>query len=117
MDLARAMAWPMVPFVLIFLFMVVFDTLGTLVGVSERAGRSGQPAPMRQAFMSDALGSVVGGVRHDTVTSFIESTAGVEQGGHELDGGYRGVLFLVALFSAHVAMVGSFRRSPPRPWS
>ena len=38
MDLVRALSWPMVPFILIFLFMDLFDTLGTLIGVSEQAG-------------------------------------------------------------------------------
>jgi AGZA family xanthine/uracil permease-like MFS transporter len=113
MDLARAMAWPMVPFVLIFLFMVVFDTLGTLVGVSERAGliKDNRLPRVRQAFMSDALGSVVGAAfGTSTVTSFIESTAGVEQGGRTgLTALTVAVLFLVALFfSPVIAMVGSY---------
>lgn len=113
MDLARALAWPMIPFVLIFLFMVVFDTLGTLVGVSERAGliKDNQLPRMRQAFMSDALGSVVGAAfGTSTVTSFIESTAGVEQGGRTgLTALTVALLFLVApFFSPLIAMVGSY---------
>lgn len=113
MDLARAMAWPMVPLVLIFLFMVVFDTLGTLVGVSERAGliKDNRLPRVRQAFLSDALGSVVGAAfGTSTVTSFIESTAGVEQGGRTgLTALTVAVLFLVALFfSPLIAMVGSY---------
>ena len=38
LDLVRAVSWPMIPFILIFLFMVLFDTLGTLIGVAEQAG-------------------------------------------------------------------------------
>ena len=38
LDFADALSWPMIPFVFIFLFMVLFDTLGTLVGVCEQAG-------------------------------------------------------------------------------
>ncbi len=113
MDLSRALAWPMVPFVLIFLFMVVFDTLGTLVGVSERAGliEDNRLPRLRQAFLSDALGSVIGAAfGTSTVTSFIESTAGVEQGGRTgLTALTVAVLFLAApFFSPLIAMVGSY---------
>ena len=38
MDLWNALSWTMIPFILIFLFMDLFDTLGTLIGVSEQAG-------------------------------------------------------------------------------
>jgi AGZA family xanthine/uracil permease-like MFS transporter len=113
MDLVRALSWPMIPFILIFLFMVLFDTVGTLVGVSERAGliKDNRLPRVRQAFMSDALGSVVGAAMGtSTVTSFIESAAGVEQGGRTgLTALVVAVLFLVALFfSPMIAMVGSY---------
>lgn len=113
LDIVRALSWPMIPFILIFLFMVVFDTLGTLVGVSERAGliKDNRLPRVRQAFMSDALGSVVGAaLGTSTVTSFIESAAGVEQGGRTgLTALVVAVLFLVALFfSPVIAMVGSY---------
>ena len=74
----------MLPFILIFLFMVLFDTLGTLIGVAEQAGliRENRLPRARQALVSDALGTVAGAaLGTSTVTSFIESTAGVEQGG------------------------------------
>jgi adenine/guanine/hypoxanthine permease len=38
LDLIGALSWPMMPFILVFLFMVLFDTLGTLIGVAEQAG-------------------------------------------------------------------------------
>ena len=74
----------MAPFILIFLFMVLFDTLGTLIGVAEQAGlvRDNRLPRARQALMSDAVGTVAGAtLGTSTVTSFIESAAGVEQGG------------------------------------
>ena len=113
MDLIRACHWTMIPFIVIFLFMVVFDTLGTLTGVSERAGliRDNRLPRVRQAFMSDALGTVVGAAcGTSTVTSFIESAAGVEQGGRTgLMALSTAVLFLVALFFGPIiAMVGSY---------
>jgi AGZA family xanthine/uracil permease-like MFS transporter len=113
MDLVRAVSWPMIPFILIFLFMVVFDTLGTLVGVAERAGfiKDDKLPRANQAFLSDALGTVVGAAfGTSTVTSFIESTAGVEQGGRTgLTALTTAVLFVLALFfSPIIAMVGSY---------
>lgn len=113
MDLVRAVAPPMIPFVLIFLFMVVFDTLGTLVGVAERAGllRGDELPRANQAFLSDAAATVLGAAcGTSTVTSFIESVAGVEQGGRTgLTAVVVAMLFLLALFfSPVIAMVGSY---------
>ncbi len=103
----------MVPFIFIFLFMVVFDTLGTLVGVAEQAGliRDNKLPRAKQAFASDAVASVVGAAfGTSTVTSFVESTAGVEQGGRTgLTAVVVAALFLLALFFYPViAMVGSY---------
>jgi len=114
MDLVGALAWPMIPFILIFLFMVLFDTLGTLLGVCERAGLMvGNELPRaRQALVSDAVGAVAGAaLGTSTVTSYVESAAGVEEGGRT---GLTAVtvagLFLLALFfSPLVEMIGSYR--------
>lgn len=113
MDLWGAMSLSMLPFVLIFLFMDVFDTLGTLVGVSQRTGlmRDGQLPRIKQAMMSDAVGTVAGAaLGTSTVTSFIESAAGVEQGGRTgLTAITVALLFLLALFfSPIVAMIGNY---------
>jgi AGZA family xanthine/uracil permease-like MFS transporter len=114
MDVVRAASWPMLPFVLIFFFMVVFDTLGTLVGVAEQAGfiRDNKLPRARQAFASDAIGTVVGAtLGTSTVTSYIESTAGVQVGGRTgLTALTAGGLFLLAMFFHPViAMVGSYK--------
>jgi len=113
MDIARAISWSMLPFVLIFLFMDVFDTLGTLIGVSEQAGflKDGKLPRMKSALVSDAVGTVAGAaLGTSTVTSFIESAAGVEQGGRTgLTAVTVALLFVVALFfSPIIAMVGSY---------
>ena len=113
MDLIRACWLPMIPFILIFLFMDLFDTLGTLVGVSEQAGLivDNKLPRARQALISDALGTVAGAAcGTSTVTSFIESAAGVEQGGRTgLTALTVAVLFIGALFfSPIIAMVGSY---------
>ncbi len=104
----------MIPFILIFLFMDLFDTLGTMVGVSEQAGlagKDGQLPRLRQAMTSDAIGTVAGAaLGTSTVTSFIESTAGVDQGGRTgLTAVTTGCLFLVALFFyPFVEMIGNY---------
>jgi AGZA family xanthine/uracil permease-like MFS transporter len=113
MDLAGALAPAMWPFILVFLFMVVFDTVGTLVGVAERAGfiRDNKLPRSRQAFVSDAVASLVGaGLGTSTVTSYIESATGVEQGGRTgLAALTVAALFLLALFfQPLVAMVGNY---------
>jgi len=113
MDWRRALSLSMIPFILIFLFMDVFDTLGTLIGVSEQAGfiKDDKLPRMKSALVSDAVGTVAGAAMGtSTVTSFIESAAGVEQGGRTgLTAVTVALLFVVALFfSPIIAMVGSY---------
>jgi AGZA family xanthine/uracil permease-like MFS transporter len=113
MDVARALSPRMLPFVFVFLFMLTFDAIGTLIGVCEQAGfmRDNRLPRARQAMVSDAVGTVAGAaLGTSTVTSFIESAAGVEQGGRTgLTGLVVAALFLLALFfSPLVAMVGSY---------
>jgi AGZA family xanthine/uracil permease-like MFS transporter len=70
--------------VFVILFVDLFDTVGTLIGVSERAGltRGGRLPRAREAFLADAAGSVMGGLLGtSTVTSYVESAAGVSAGG------------------------------------
>jgi AGZA family xanthine/uracil permease-like MFS transporter len=113
MDLAHALSPKMLPFVFVFLFMLVFDAIGTLIGVCEQAGfiKDNRLPRARQAMLSDAVGTVAGAaLGTSTVTSFIESAAGVEQGGRTgLTGLVVAALFLLALFfSPLIAMVGSY---------
>jgi len=113
MDLVLALSWSMIPFILIFLFMDLFDTLGTLIGVSEQAGliKDNKLPRAKQALLSDAVGTAAGAAfGTSTVTSFIESAAGVEQGGRTgLTALTVAVLFILALFfSPVIAMVGSY---------
>jgi len=88
--------------VLLFLYSDLFDTVGTLVGVSARAGllRDGRLPRGGRAFFADAFGTVTGGLLGtSTVTSYIESTAGVQAGARTgLASVVTGVLFLAALF-------------------
>ena len=113
LDLISPLSWTMAPFILIFLFMVLFDTLGTLIGVAEQAGlvRDNRLPRARQALMSDAVGTVAGAMLGtSTVTSFIESASGVEQGGRTgLTALVAAALFLLALFFGPIInMIGSY---------
>lgn len=113
MDVRGALTLAMAPVVAIFLFMVFFDTVGTLVGVAQQAGlmRDDRLPRARQAFVSDAVGTVAGAaLGTSTVTSYIESATGVEQGGRTgLTAVTVAVLFLLALFfSPIVAMFGGY---------
>jgi AGZA family xanthine/uracil permease-like MFS transporter len=101
------------PFIVVFLFMLTFDGIGTLIGVCEQAGLivNNKLPRAKQAMISDAVGTVAGAAMGtSTVTSFIESAAGVEQGGRTgLTGLVVAALFLLALFfSPVVLMMGSY---------
>jgi AGZA family xanthine/uracil permease-like MFS transporter len=113
MDAVHALTAKMLPFIFVFLFMLTFDAIGTLIGVSEQAGfmRDNKLPRAKQAMVSDAIGSVAGAtLGTSTVTSFIESAAGVEAGGRTgLTGLVVAALFLFALFfSPLIAMIGSY---------
>lgn len=113
MNVIHALSPKMLPIVFVFLFMFTFDAIGTLIGVSEQAGfmRDNKLPRARQAMVSDAVGTVAGAaLGTSTVTSFIESASGVEQGGRTgLTGLVVAALFLLALFFGPlVAMVGSY---------
>ena len=86
-----------------FLFVDIFDTVGTLVGVTTQAGligKDGKIPQVKQAFISDAVGTIAGAaLGTSTVTSYVESAAGVAAGGRTgLTALTTGVLFLLALF-------------------
>lgn len=88
--------------ILTFLFLDVFDTVGTLVGVSERAGlldEEGKLPQARWALFSDAVGTVIGSVLGtSTITSYVESAAGVQAGGRTgLANVVTAVLFMLSL--------------------
>jgi AGZA family xanthine/uracil permease-like MFS transporter len=88
---------------LLFLYTDLFDTVGTLVGVGTQAGLIGEDGELERgdrAFLADAVGTVAGALLGtSTVTSYIESTAGVEAGARTgLASVVTAALFLGALF-------------------
>jgi len=113
MDLKAALSAAMFPMIIIFLFMDIFDTMGTVVGVSEQAGfiKDNKLPRIKRVFMADAVGTLVGAVfGTSTVTSYIESCAGIEHGGRTgLTAVTVSLLFIIALFfTPIIKMVGSY---------
>lgn len=88
-----------------FLFVDIFDTIGTLVGVSTRAGmvdKNGRIPHLKKAFLVDAVGTTAGAmVGTSTVTTFVESASGVAEGGRTgLTSFTTAICFIIALFLA-----------------
>ncbi len=111
LDLRGLMNAAMIPVIVIFLFMAVFDAIGTLIGVSERAGflKDGKLPRATRALLADSSGTVVGSLcGTSTVTAYIESATGVEAGARTgLANMVTGTLFVLVLFlSPLVRMVG-----------
>ena len=110
-DIKGALEIDFLTVTIVFLFMVMFDTIGTLIGVAGIAGflRNGKLPRAGRALMADAVGTSVGALLGtSTVTAYIESTTGVSQGGRT---GFVcvviAILFLLSiLFFPLVKMIG-----------
>jgi AGZA family xanthine/uracil permease-like MFS transporter len=113
LNVVRALDPALLPFVIVFLFMGLFDTVGTLVGVAEQAGlmEGGRLPRANRALLVDATGITAGAcLGTSTITCYIESAAGVAAGGRTgLTAVVAGLLFLLALlFGPLVRMVASY---------
>jgi len=110
-DLPGLLNAAMIPVIIVFLFMAVFDAIGTLIGVSQQAGllKDGKLPRATPALLADSSGTVIGSVLGtSTVTAYIESSTGVQVGARTgLANMVTGMLFFSALFfSPLVRMVG-----------
>ena len=101
-----------------FLFVDIFDTLGTLIGVATKADmldEEGRLPKIKPALLADSIGTSVGAVLGtSTVTTFVESASGVAVGGRTgLTAIVTGLLFLVAMFFAPIfTAIPSFATAP-----
>ena len=101
-----------------FLFVDLFDTLGTLIGVATKADmldKDGRLPKIRPALLADAIGTSVGAVLGtSTVTTFVESASGVAVGGRTgLTALVAGILFLLStLFAPLFTAIPSFATAP-----
>ena len=89
--------------VIAFLFVDMFDTLGTLIGCATRGGmldREGKLPGIKGALLSDAVGTVAGSMMGtSTITTFVESSSGIMEGGRTgLTAIFGGLFFVIALF-------------------
>jgi len=101
-----------------FLFVDLFDTLGTLIGVSTKAGlldKEGKLPGIRPALMADAIATTAGAVLGtSTTTTFVESSAGTAAGGRTgLTALTTAVLFLLSMFLAPIFIsIPAFATAP-----
>lgn len=116
-----AISFNVVDFIIImcsFLFVDMFDTLGTLIGVANKADmldKDGKLPRVREALLADAIATSVGAVLGtSTTTTFVESSSGVSEGGRTgLASVVTGFLFLVSIFLAPVfTTIPSFATAP-----
>jgi AGZA family xanthine/uracil permease-like MFS transporter len=108
LDLRAALDAGLATIVFVFLFVDLFDNTGTLIGVAHRAGlldRDGRLPRVERAFAAASLAAMGGAlIGTSTVTSYIESAAGVKAGGRTgLTGVTVAALFLLTLFLAPLA--------------
>lgn len=104
-DFSQVFSFDMLIVLFTFLFVDMFDTVGTLVGVSSKAGmldKDGKVPRVKQALFADAVGTTFGAILGtSTVTTYVESASGVAEGGKTgLTSLTTAALFLVALFFA-----------------
>ena len=117
-DLDKVGIFNFIAVVLSFLFVDLFDTLGTLVGVSTKAGmldEEGKLPGIKSALMADAVATTAGAVLGtSTVTTFVESSSGVAAGGRTgLTAAVSGFLFLIStLFAPLFTAIPSFATAP-----
>ena len=103
---------------LAFLFVDLFDTLGTLIGVSTKAGmldKDGKLPRIKGALMADAVATTVGAVLGtSTTTTFVESASGVTEGGRTgLTSLTTAILFGISLFLSPIFLaIPSFATAP-----
>ena len=101
-----------------FLFVDMFDTIGTVIGVADKANlldKDGKLPRVGRVLMADAVGTVAGSMLGtSTITSFVESSSGVAEGGKTgLTAMTTGLLFIVALFLSPIFLaIPSFATAP-----
>src|SRR5215467_4004152 len=111
LDVPGALKLGAIPIIFIFFFLDLFDSIGSLIGIAEQGGfmRDGELPRARQALLADAIGTSISGLLgNSTVVTYIESAAGVAEGGKT---GFAniitGLLMLSGLFLSPLAqMIG-----------
>jgi len=116
--LAGSLQWTVLPVIFAFVFTDLFDSLSTLVGVSEAGNlldENGDPRNIKKALVTDAVATTIAGIAGSSPgTAYIESAVGIEQGGRTgLTAVVAGFLFLPFLFLAPLlSMIPSIATAP-----
>ena len=106
-EWSHILSWDMLAVVFTFLFIDMFDTMGTVIGVSQKAGfvdEKGNVEDIDKVFMADSIGTVCGAcLGTSTTTTYVESSAGVGEGGRTgLTAFSAAMCFVLALFFAPI---------------
>ena len=106
-EWTHILSWDMLAVVFTFLFIDMFDTMGTVIGVSQKAGfvdEKGNVEDIDKVFMADSIGTVCGAcLGTSTTTTYVESSAGVGEGGRTgLTAFSAAICFVLALFFAPI---------------
>ena len=118
MDFSAIASLNFVVVVFAFLFVDIFDTLGTLIGCATKANmldKEGKLPGIKGALMTDAVGTTVGAcLGTSTITTFVESSSGIAEGGRTgLTSIVSGLLFILALFFSPIFLaIPSFATAP-----
>lgn len=118
LDFSSLKIFDFISVVFAFLFVDIFDTMGTLIGCATKADmldENGRLPKIKQALLADAVGTTAGAVLGtSTVTTCVESSAGVAEGGRTgLASVVTGLLFLLAIFFSPVFVaIPSFATAP-----
>ena len=118
MDFSAIASLNFVVVVFAFLFVDIFDTLGTLIGCATKANmldKEGKLPGIKGALMADAVGTTVGAcLGTSTITTFVESSSGIAEGGRTgLTSIVSGLLFILALFFSPIFLaIPSFAPAP-----
>lgn len=117
-DMSNVGIFNFIVIVFAFLFVDLFDTLGTLIGVSTKAGmldKDGKLPKIKPALMADSIATTAGAILGtSTTTTFVESSAGVAEGGRTgLTAFTTAILFLVSILFAPIFIaIPSFATAP-----
>lgn len=118
MDFSIVFSLDFIVIMFAFLFVDMFDTLGTLIGVASKADmldKDGKLPKIKGALLSDAVGTTVGAIcGTSTVTTFVESASGVAEGGRTgLTSMVAGILFALSLLLSPIFLaIPSFATAP-----
>ena len=117
-DFSSLRVFDFIAIVCAFLFVDIFDTLGTLIGCATKADmldKDGKLPRIKEALLADAIATTAGAVLGtSTTTTFVESSAGVAEGGRTgLSSVVTGLLFLLAVFLSPIFItIPSFATAP-----